>query len=246
MGGREGPPVTNASQEELYTTLVQRSWRHFHQRYLNQKLDDVVVGAVIAANVNQDFQLIDLHSDGTNHYLRFEEPRADARGDNHFVGSPLKDEPSLPDDPHLHPHPPNRVLFRLRHLSDDFVDAQVQGHLADVVIGYGEFTEDLEELWKELRVDTLQAALRVQEPGVILFEADLAGKYLYAQVPLLLELDRYLETPPGPDESASRRFWSDEGLRVNLPRLVEHINAVVHSLQVYQRGRVAQLRGQAR
>jgi hypothetical protein len=221
VSGRESLHVDSASQEKLYTTLVQRSWRHFHQRYLNQKLDDVVVGAVIAAAVNQNFQLIDLQSDGTNHYLRFEELET-----------------------------PSRVLFRLRHLSDDFVDAQVQGHLADVIIGYGEPTHDLEELWKELRVDTLQAVLRVQEPGVILFEADLVGKYLYAQVPLLLELDRYLvnagPAPEHPDEEMTpTRYSSDEGLRVNLPRLVEHVDAVVHSLKIYLQGRIRQLRQEA-
>lgn len=173
-----------------------------------------MVGAVIAANVNQNFQLIDLHSDGSNHYLRFEENQT-----------------------------PSRVLFRLRHLSDDFVDAQVQGHLADVVVGYGEPCPDLEHLWKELRVDTLHAVLRAQEPGVILFEADLVGRYLYVQVPLLLELDRYLDAPPSSELAEFHdRHSSEEGLRVNLPRLVEDIDAIVHSLQVYLQGRVAQLR----
>lgn len=187
--------MTDEEKEQIFTGLVKDSWKRFNEHYHHAKVDDVLLGAVVAANVRSGYSLIDLNSDGTNHFLRFE---------------------------NLQDH--TRLVFRLHHLAEDLTVAKVQGHLADVSIGYGEKTGDLGAIWSTLKAEMKSMFVMQAEPGIMTFDADLTGGYIYGQIGLLLDLDDYIEVST---------------FQVDLPKLQSHIGSVVHSLQKYLRGRLA-------
>jgi hypothetical protein len=56
----------------VFVGLVNQSWKHYNEELQNTRMDDLLVGAVIASTVEQGYALIDLKLDGTNHRLRFE------------------------------------------------------------------------------------------------------------------------------------------------------------------------------
>ena len=180
--------------EQLFTQLVHTSWKRYNEQYQNQKIDEVLVGAMIAANVKSGYLLIDLNSDGVSHYLRLEDPQTHSR-----------------------------VILQLRNHAEDLTVARVLGRLATVTVGYGEKAPNLGTVWGAFKTELKSMLMATAEPGVITFDADLTGGYIYAQVPLILNLDDYVASD----------------LKVNLPLLQEHVGATVHSLRKYLRGRLA-------
>jgi hypothetical protein len=148
--------------DQVFVSLVNQSWKHYNETLHNTRLDDLLVGAVIAATVEQGYALIDLNSDGVNHYLRFEWLQSG-----------------------------QRLIFQLQNLSEDLVTAKVLGRQARVVIGYGERVQNVSVVWSALKAELKSGFLDAAEPGVITCDADLAAGYIYVQVPLILNLDQY-------------------------------------------------------
>ncbi|MFN0123606.1 MAG: hypothetical protein ACKV2V_24155 [Blastocatellia bacterium] len=148
--------------DHVFVGLVNTSWKHYNEETQNTRMDDLLVGAVIASMVEQGWSLIDLNSDGTNHYLRFEWLQTR-----------------------------QRVIFQLRNLSEDLVTAKVLGRRARVTIGYGEFVQNTTAVWAALKAEMKSGFLDAAEPGVITCDADLTASYIYVQVPLILDLDQY-------------------------------------------------------
>ncbi|MEW6735148.1 MAG: hypothetical protein AB1489_27905 [Acidobacteriota bacterium] len=148
--------------EKVFTSLVGASWKRYNETLQNTYLDDMLVGAVIASNVELGYSLIDLNSDGVNHYLRFEH---------------------LPTK--------QRLIFQLTNLSEDLVSAKVLGRHARVVIGYGQMVQNASAIWQAFKAEIKSGFLDTAEPGVITCDADIAAGYIYVQVPLILELDQY-------------------------------------------------------
>ncbi|MGE0493668.1 MAG: hypothetical protein AB7S38_30950 [Vulcanimicrobiota bacterium] len=185
--------MTEDEKEKVFTNLVQQSWHYYGERFRNRKLDEVLLGAVITAYVKIGFMLIDLNSDGTNHFLRFENP-----DDN------------------------TRLLVKLNNLSEDFISAKVQGHLAEVEVGYGEKAGNMSSVWNAFKNEFKSAFILTNEPGVVSFDADITGGYIYANLPLILNLDNYLES-----------HYS-----IKVADLTRDLDCVVHSLRKYLRGRL--------
>lgn len=149
--------------ENIFVELVDSSWKRYEERKRNERMDDLLVGAVIASNVEMGYSLIDLNSDGVYHYLRFEELATK-----------------------------KRLIFQLRNLTESLVDAKVLGRHAHVVMGYGQMVDNVGQVWQVFKDEVKSGFLDPQEPGVISFDADLTAGYVYVQVPLLLEIDQYL------------------------------------------------------
>ena len=84
--------------EKTFVSLVDFSWKKYNETVQNTHMDELLVGAVIASTVEQGYSLIDLSSDGVNHYLRFEH---------------------LPSK--------QRLIFQLTNMSEDLVSAKVLG-----------------------------------------------------------------------------------------------------------------------
>jgi hypothetical protein len=148
--------------DQVFVGLVKQSWKHYNEEMQNTRMDDLLVGAVISAMVEQGYALIDLNSDGTSHYLRFEWLQTR-----------------------------QRLIFQLQNLSEDLVTAKVLGRRARIVIGYGEHVSSIATVWGALKAEMKSGFLDVGEPGVITCDADMAASYIYVQVPLILSLDQY-------------------------------------------------------
>ena len=149
--------------DKIFVGLVKESWKYYDETVKNTRMDELLVGAVIASSVEQGYSLIDLTSDGVNHYLRFE-----------FLSTK------------------KRMIFQLQNLSEDLVTAKVLGRRARIVVGYGESVNNISTIWSALKSEFKSGFLDVTEPGVITTDADLASGYIYVQVPLILNLDQYL------------------------------------------------------
>lgn len=180
--------------EQVYIDLVASSWQKHEERIQNKRMDDLLIGGVIAVMVGDDYSLIDLSSDGVNHYLRFEQ---------------LSNK--------------QRVIFRLRNMSEELVTAKVLGRHAHVVIGYGEHVQNTQTLFQTLKSEIKSSFLDTGEPGVITTDADITAGFIYVQVPLILDLDDY--------------FGGDYEIKYTTLR--RHIMATVQSLQKYLRGRLS-------
>lgn len=185
--------MDDAEKEKVFAELLEHSWQRYEEIFHNERMDDVLLGAVVASCVRDGYLLLDLSSDGVNHYVRFEDPR------DH-----------------------GRLIVRLRHLAEELAVAKVLGHLAEVVLGYGQRVEKLGSRWAKLRNEVKDAFLVTDEPGVITFDADLSGGYLYAQIPLLLDLDAYRK----------------QDLEVDVKLIRRHIDAAVHALKQVLEGRL--------
>lgn len=148
--------------EKVFVSLVDFSWKKYNETVQNTHIDELLVGAVIASTVEQGYSLIDLNSDGVNHYLRFEH---------------------LPSK--------QRLIFQLANLSEDLVTAKVLGRLARVTIGYGQMVQNAGAIWQALKAEVKSGFIDASEPGVITVDADMASGYIYVQVPLILDVDSY-------------------------------------------------------
>lgn len=106
-----------------------------------------------------------------------------------------------------------RLVLRLTRL---------EGRHASFIVGYGERTPNLAALWPSFVNEAKSLHSPHWEPGVISFDADLQAGYLYAQISLILDLDRYL----------------GEDFRVDLALFDSHGRELVDCLRRYLRGRV--------
>lgn len=95
--------------DAVFVGLVKDSWTWLSKQRFASHVDEVFLGAVITSTLDTGYVLIDLTSDGSHHFLRFEN---------------LEDR--------------SRILFRLTHLTPSLAVSEVLGQRASVVVGYGE------------------------------------------------------------------------------------------------------------
>lgn len=189
------PVATEDSRlDAVFSELVERSWDWLSHRQRASQVDEVFLGGVITACLDRGVVLIDVTSDGDHHYLRFED---------------------LSDN--------SRRIFRMTHLTRDPAQAEVLGHRASLVVGYGERVGDIGTVMSALKSEFKSGFLASPEPGTVTVDADVTSGYVYAQVDLFWKLDDYVRS----DFSIDRE------------RLELHIEACVHALRKYLRGRFA-------
>ena len=154
---------TDSQLDGVFAGLVQESLR-FHNLVDNTlRVDDLLVGALITVTLDAGNVLIDLTSDGTNHFLRFEDPEDRAR-----------------------------VTMALTHLTRDVTMAKAVGQRASLVVGYGEPIKSFGRVMDALRKETKSGYVAGGEPGIVTFDADSESQYVYAQVDLYLDIDQYV------------------------------------------------------
>lgn len=200
--------------EAVFVEMVRKSWQVHSEIERAGRVDEVLLGAVIAAGVRLGKCLIDLQSDGGSHFVRFEELATRAR-----------------------------LTFRLTHLTPDAASAKALGQLANVTVAQGRPVSNVATLWGALKQEVKSAFLSAEEPGVISLDADLASGYIYAQVPLLWKLDEYLRGDYQPDHEkiASHVYCCELSLgkyldgRLGLAGGVSHV-AAGHRQQVQAQG----------
>jgi len=160
-------PEPGESQDDyldsVFGDLVQASWDYFNAHAFSSHVDEVFLGSVITSTLDQGYALIDLTSDGTHHYLRFED---------------LEDH--------------SRVIYRLTHLTSDLTQARVLGQRAKVVVGYGEKMKNFAKVWKALQAEWKSGYLRTPEPGTITVDGDMQSGYIYVQIDMYWSIDEYI------------------------------------------------------
>lgn len=161
------PAPSNESEDDrndrLFGELVKSSWNYLSEHRFAQHVDEVFLGAVITATLDTGYSLIDLSSDGTHHFLRFEN---------------LQDR--------------SRTMFRLTHLTNNLATAKVLGQRASAIIGYGERVSNITKVWSAIKAEMKSSYIRDPEPGTITVDGDLNSGYVYCQVDLFLDIEEYV------------------------------------------------------
>jgi len=191
------PAREGVSDDELdrgFAALVKESWKHHNLVQDTTRVDDVLLGALITAGLDNGHVLIDLTSDGTNHFLRFEDP-ADR----------------------------SRLTMAITHLTRSVTQARTIGQRASLVVGYGEPIKSFGKVLSAMRQEAKSGYLKRAEPGIVSFDADSASQYLYAQVDLYLDLDKYIDAELTPDYHALDR----------------DVAATMHALRKFLHGRIS-------
>jgi hypothetical protein len=182
-----------AEDDAIFGQLIKTSWTRYEEYTRNREMDDVFVGAVITAEVAAGGMLLDLQSDGDNHYLRFE---------RHESGE--------------------RTYFQLGHITRDLLQARVLGHYTRVVAGYGERVRNATAYVSGFRREISSDFIDQNEPGIVVFDAEVDEGYVYAEVLLYLDLDPYFAG----------------GYQVDYARLQRDLGALRRSLSKMLHGRV--------
>jgi hypothetical protein len=149
--------------DTIFGELVSRSWDYYEAHAFAGHIDEVFLGAVITSTLDSGCALIDISSDGTHHYLRFED---------------LEDH--------------SRIVYRVTHLTPSLSQAKVLGQRASVVVGYGERVGNFQQIWKALKAEYKSGLVASPEPGTITVDGDMSSGYVYVQVDLFLTIDDYV------------------------------------------------------
>ena len=196
--------------DDTFMALVERSSEIYEETERATSMDEVFLGGVIAALGDSGFVLIDVVTGGSlrstpssagqvvvpphRHELRFEEPASGAR-----------------------------VALVVEYLTPDAGSAKLLGQRARIQLGYGEQVPDFGQVGRALRQEMASTFVVSPEPGRVTFDADLSSEYVYCQVDLLLELDRYV----------------DDSINVDADLLRKHVAATVHTLRKFLQLRFA-------
>ena len=142
---------------------MRASWDYLADHQFAGHIDEVFLGAVITSTLDAGYALIDITSDGTHHYLRFEK---------------LADK--------------TRVIFRLTHLTAGLATAKVLGQRASVIVGYGEKIGSIGKVMKAVKAEYQSGYMRNPEPGTISVDGDVSSGYVYCQVDMYWNIDEYV------------------------------------------------------
>ena len=178
--------------DATFSALMDATFDHRDAHEFASCIDEVFLGAVITAALDAGRNLTDISSDGTHHFLRF-----------------------------VNPQDASHVVLRLSHLTGNLTTSRVQGHMASMVIGYGERMTRFAEIWAALGEQKPSGHVPQDTPGALFIDGDVASQYVYARVRLYLCIDDYVE-----------RDWS-----IDYARLREHIGACVRALRIHLHGR---------
>ncbi len=150
-------------QERMFGNLIKESWNYLSEHTFADSIDEVFLGAVITSTLDAEHNLIDLSSDGSHHFLRFE--HADK----------------------------SRIIFRLTHLTPSLATAKVLGQRGSIVIGYGERIANVGPILTAMRSEMQSGFIQNAEPGTITVDGDISTGYVYCQVDMYWKLDDYVK-----------------------------------------------------
>jgi len=150
-------------QDRIFTSLVKQSWDYLEDHEFAGHIDEVFLGAVITGTLDNGYSLIDLNSDGSHHYLRFQ---------------------------HMENH--SRVITRVTHLTGSLAVSKVLGQRASVVIGYGEKVGSINKVMGAIRAEMKSGFIQNPDPGTITVDGDLNSGYVYCQVDMYWDIDDYI------------------------------------------------------
>jgi len=180
--GEGGGDAAAEKLEQRFIGLVENSWERFDEIERTTWIDDAFIGEVIAAHLENGRFLLDLTSQGVNHYLVF---RTKER---------------------------IRYVVRLDHArAEDFSFAKAVGHLTTVTLGYSKAIPDMKKIISAMKSEmksSLAGQGRIEgyeDPGVIKVNAE--GTFATAETSLLLDLRDYVDLKTLKADRA--KIWKD-------------------------------------
>jgi hypothetical protein len=176
----------------VFVDLVKNSWKRHRRRQLSTEVDEVLVGGVITGVLDNGYSMIDLTSDGQNHYARFEDIDTG-----------------------------NRVIFQLQHMAESLLTSKVLGHEANVTIGYGTRVRDFGKTWKAVRQEMKGGYIQKADPGIITIDGDMTSQYIYVMVGLIWDIEDYL-SPDDPYKVLYPKLGKDVGATLHSLRKYLH------------------------
>jgi hypothetical protein len=156
-------PSADSALDGVFAELVKESWHYHHMVENTTHVDELLVGGLITVQLDAGHVLIDVTSDGTNHFLRFENTENRSR-----------------------------VTMAVTHLTLDVTMAKAIGQRAGLIVGYGEPIKSFGRVVEAFRQETKSGYLGRSEPGIVSFEADTESQYVYAEVDLYLDMNLYV------------------------------------------------------
>ena len=190
--------MSDQELDDAFIGLVGRSWEMYKETEFATSIDEAMLGGVITALVDCGFVLIDMETASVwagasgSHRLRFEEPA------DH-----------------------SRVNVSLQHLTPDPAVAKMIGHRAQAVIGYGQRVPEFSKVGNAIKQELKSSFVVSPEPGTVTFDADITSGYVYAQIDLLMEIERYV----------------DEHLDVDHELLRKHVASVIYTMKTFIQAR---------
>ena len=163
MPATNAPNISDDEMDRRFGQLIKSSWDFYNANQFARHIDEVFIGAVITSTLDNGYSLIDINSDGSNHYLRFQQMQEG-----------------------------QRLLYQLRHLAHTPAEAKILGHIASVTIGYGQRSNDVGRLWNALKAEFKSGYIQTAEPGTITIDADMGSGYVYAQVDMYWNITDYV------------------------------------------------------
>ncbi|UDY35351.1 DUF4339 domain-containing protein [Dermatobacter hominis] len=200
--------MSNQELDDEFIGLVGRSWEMYKETEFASSIDEATLGGVITALVDCGFVLIDLETAGATYGTTTTTSTGGVDVGSIAGGHQLRFE---------EPETQSRVTVALQHLTPDVASANVVGHRATAVVGYGQRVPDFQKVGQALRQEVQSGMILSPEPGTVTFDADLSSGYVYAQIDLLLELERYVS----------------EDLSVDHDLLRRHLASVVYTMKTF-------------
>jgi hypothetical protein len=157
------PHLPDDEMDRRFGQLIKSSWDYYYANEFARHVDEAFIGAVITSTLDNGYSLIDLNSDGSNHFLRFQQ---------------MQDG--------------TRILYQLRHLAHSPAEAKVLGHISTVTVGYGERSANVSRLWSALKAEFKSGYIQSAEPGTITIDADVESGYIFAQVDMIWNISDYV------------------------------------------------------
>ena len=163
----EAPAAPGESEDDrldrVVGSLVQKSWDYLEGHDFASHVDEVFLGAVITSTLDTGYSLIDVKSDGTHHFLRFQ---------------------------NMQDH--SRIIVRVTHLTSSLSVAKVLGQRASVIIGYGEKVAAISKVMNAIQAEMKSGFIQNPDPGTITVDGDLGTGYVYCQVDMYWQIDDYV------------------------------------------------------
>ncbi len=215
--------LTDQQLDDEFIGLVGRSWELYKETEFATSIDEATLGGVITALVDCGFVLIDLETAGAAYGAVAADPTAGTTTTTGTTGANVGSTATAAhhqlrfEEPETHA----RVTVALEHLTPDVASAKMIGHRASAIIGYGQRVKEFNKVGQAVRQEVQSSFVLSPEPGTVTFDADLSSGYVYAQIDLLLELDRYVA----------------EDLAVDHDLLRRHLASVVYTMKMFVQSR---------
>lgn len=209
--------LTDQQLDDEFIGLIDRSWEMYKETEFATSIDEAMLGGVITALVDCGFALIDLNTASPWGAATTAAATATATTTTTATPAPSAAHQLRFEEPQTH----SRIALSLQHLTPDPAAAKLIGHRAAVVIGYGARVPNFSRVGQALRQEVQSSFIASPEPGTVTFDADISSGYVYAQIDLLLELERYV----------------DEHLAIDHELVRRHLASVIYTMKMFVESR---------